>query len=100
MERRADNPAEPAPGDAFDTPERLLAQPARLLRLALELALCGDASTIAELVVRHVADVAGGGPVAAYLLDPEGTPGLADGRGFFPPEPLGPPRVVRRALEE
>src|SRR5919202_4631323 len=103
MESRADRraaPAEPASHDAPEAPERLLAQSGRLLRLARELALCADASTIAELVVRHVAELADGGPVAAYLLDPDGAPEQAIARGFFAREPLGPPRVLRRALEE
>ena len=100
MSGRADTSATPATGGASEAPERSLAQSGRLLRLARELALCADASTIAELVVRHVAGIAGGGPVAAYLLERDGAPGQAIARGFFAREPSGPPRVVRRALEE
>src|SRR5919202_946722 len=103
MDGRADiteTPARPAREDADGAHERLPAQSGRLLRLARELALCADASTVAELVVRHLAEIAGGGPGAAYLLDPDGLPEQALAQGFFAREPLGPPRVVRRALEE
>jgi diguanylate cyclase (GGDEF)-like protein/putative nucleotidyltransferase with HDIG domain len=71
-----------------------------MLRLARELALSADASTIARLVARQVGELAGGGLSAVYLLDPEGVPVHAAAFGLRARPPLAPPRVVVRALAE
>ena len=88
------------PAGAPEPSERLLAQSTRVLRLARELALSADDSTIADLVARHVGEISGGGPAAVYLLGPGGAPVQAAAVGFFAREPLGPPRVVERAVRE
>jgi hypothetical protein len=96
MESRSDEPPPQAP----EPSERLLTQSTRVLRLARELALSADASTIARLVTRHVGELSGGGPTAVYLLDSEGIPVHAAAAGLYARQPLGPPRVVARALAE
>src|SRR5881227_2368071 len=96
MESRKDDPSAVTP----EASERLLSQSTRVLRLARELALSADASTIARLVARHVGELAGGGPTADYLLDPKGIPVHAAAAGLYRRLPLGPPRVVARALAE
>src|SRR5205823_10316338 len=70
MESRKDDPSAVMP----EASERLLTQSTRVLRLARELALSADASTIARLVARHVGELSGGGPTAVYLLDSDGIP--------------------------
>src|SRR5207302_7744341 len=89
-----------SPAAAPDPSERLLAQSTRVLRLARELALSADASTIAQLVVRHVGEISGGGPAAVYLLGAGGAATQTAAVGFFARQPLGPPRVVARGLDE
>jgi diguanylate cyclase (GGDEF)-like protein/putative nucleotidyltransferase with HDIG domain len=96
MESRRDAPPAAAP----EASERLLTQSTRVLRLARELALSADSSTIARLVARHVGELSGGGPTAVYLLDPEAMPVHAAAAGFYARQPLRPPRVVVRALAE
>jgi diguanylate cyclase (GGDEF)-like protein/putative nucleotidyltransferase with HDIG domain len=96
MESRKDEPPAVTP----EASERLLTQSTRVLRLARELALSADASTIARLVARHVGELSGGGPTAVYLLDPDGSPVQAAAAGFHARQPLGPPQVVVRALAE
>ena len=66
--RRNEPPAVP------EASERLLTQSTRALRLARELALSADSSTIAQLLARHVGEIAGGGPTAVYLLGPGRAP--------------------------
>jgi diguanylate cyclase (GGDEF)-like protein/putative nucleotidyltransferase with HDIG domain len=88
------------PAAVPEASERLLTQSTRMLRLARELSLSADASTIAGLVARHVGELAGGGPSAVYLLDPEGIPVHAAAVGLHTRQPLGPPQVVVRALAE
>src|SRR5438105_3413138 len=89
-----------SPAAAPEASERLLAQSTRVLRLARELALSADASTIAQLVVRHVGEISGGGPAAVYLLGAGGAAMQTAAVGFFARQPLGPPRVVARGLDE
>src|SRR5207248_11343348 len=96
MESRKDDPSAVMP----EASERLLTQSTRVLRLARELALSADASTIARLVARHVGELSGGGPTAVCLLDPDGIPVHAAAAGFAARQPLGPPRLVVRALAE
>ena len=96
MESRKDDPSAVTP----EASERLLTQSTRVLRLARELALSADASTIARLVARHVGELSGGGPTAVYLLDSDGIPVHAAAAGFAAPQPLGPPRLVVWALAE
>ena len=96
MESRRDQ----SPAAAPEASERLLAQSTRVLRLARELALSADASTIAQLVVRHVGEISGGGPAAVYLLGAGGSTVQTAAVGFFARQPLGPPRVVARGLDE
>src|SRR5919198_6089354 len=95
MESRRDEP--PAVPEAS---ERLLTQSTRVLRLARELALSADSSTIARLVARHVGELSGGGPTAVYLLDAEGAAVHAAAAGFNTRQPLGPPGLVVRTLAE
>jgi diguanylate cyclase (GGDEF)-like protein len=78
--------------------ERLLTQSTRVLRLARELALSADSSTIAQLLVRHFGDISGGGPSAVFLLGAGRAPVQAAAVGFSSRQPLGPPRVVTRCL--
>src|SRR5438105_13281340 len=89
-----------SPAAAPEASERRLAQSTRVLRLARELALSADASTIAQLVVRHVGEISGGGPAAVYLLGAGGSTVQTAAVGFFARQPLGPPRVVARGLDE
>src|SRR5919198_217567 len=95
MESRRDEP--PAVPEAS---ERLLTQSTRALRLARELALSADSSTIAQLLARHVGEISGGGPTAVYLLGPGGAPVEVAAAGFLGRQPLGLPRVVARCFEE
>src|SRR2546423_5033154 len=95
MESRREEPP-PVPGAS----ERLLTQSTRALRLARELALSADSSTIAQLLARHVGEIAGGGPTAVYLLGAGRAPLQAAASGFLARQPLGPPRVVERCFEE
>ena len=95
MESRRDEP--PAVPEAS---ERLLTQSTRALRLARELALSADSSTIAQLLARHVGEIAGGGPTAVYLLGAGRAPLQAAASGFLASQPLGSPRVVVRCFEE
>src|SRR2546423_4446346 len=92
--RREEPPAVP------EASERLLTQSTRALRLARELALSADSSTIAQLLARHVGEISGGGPTAVYLLGPGRAPLQAAAVGFLARQPLGPPRVVARCFEE
>jgi diguanylate cyclase (GGDEF)-like protein len=92
--RREEPPAVP------EASERLLTQSTRALRLARELALSADSSTIAQLLARHVGEIAGGGPTAVYLLGAGRAPLQAAASGFLARQPLGPPRVVTRCFEE
>jgi diguanylate cyclase (GGDEF)-like protein/putative nucleotidyltransferase with HDIG domain len=92
--RREEPPAVP------EASERLLTQSTRALRLARELALSADSSTIAQLLARHVGEIAGGGPAAVYLLGAGRAPLQAAASGFLARQPLGPPRVVARCFEE
>ena len=87
MESRSHEPPPQAP----ERSERLLTQSTRVLRLARELALSADASTIARLVTRRVGELSGGGPTAVYLLDPEGVPVHAAAAGLHARQPLWPP---------
>src|SRR5256714_7534530 len=80
--------------------ERLLTQSTRALRLARELALSADSSTITQLLARHVGEIAGSGPTAVYLLGAGRAPLQAAPSGFLPRQPPGPPRVVARRLHE
>jgi diguanylate cyclase (GGDEF)-like protein len=95
MESRRDEP--PAVPEAS---ERLLTQSTRALRLARELALSADSSTIAQLLARHVGEISGGGPTAVYLLGPGRAPVQEAAAGFLARRPLGPPRVVARCFDE
>src|SRR5438067_11810952 len=96
MESRKDDPSAVMP----EASERLLSQSTRVLRLARELALSADASTIARLVARHVGELSGGGPTSVYLLDPEGIPVPAAAAGLDPRQTLAAPQLVARALAE
>src|ERR671931_1218661 len=95
MESRRDEP--PVVPEAS---ERLLTQSTRALRLARELALSADSSTIAQLLARHVGEIAGGGPTAVYLLGAGRAPLQAAVAGFLARQPPGPPRVVPRCFAE
>src|SRR2546423_2006210 len=95
MESRREEPP-PVP----EASERLLTQSTRALRLARKLALSADSSTIAQLLARHVGEIAGGGPTAVYLLDGGRAPLQAAASGFLARQPLGPPRVVARCFGE
>jgi len=95
MESRRDEPTA-----VPEASERLLTQSTRALRLARELALSADSSTIAQLLARHVGEIAGGGPTAVYLLGGGRTPLQAAASGFIARQPLGPPRAVERCFEE
>jgi diguanylate cyclase (GGDEF)-like protein/putative nucleotidyltransferase with HDIG domain len=92
--RREEPPAVP------EASERLLTQSTRALRLARELALSADSSTIAQLLARQVGEISGGGPTAVYLLGAGRAPLQAAASGFLVRQPLGPPRVVVRCFEE
>ena len=92
--RREDPPAVP------EASERLLTQSTRALRLARELALSADSSTIAQLLARHVGEISGGGPTAVYLVGSGRAPLQAAAVGFLVRQPLGLPRVVARCFEE
>src|SRR2546423_496822 len=94
MESRREEPP-PVP----EASERLLTQSTRALRLARELALSADSSTIAQLLARHVGEIAGGGPTAVYLLGAGRAPLQAAASGFLARQPPGPPRVVERCFE-
>src|SRR5919198_426907 len=85
MESRRDEP--PAVPEAS---ERLLTQSTRALRLARELALSADSSTIAQLLARHVGEISGGGPTAVYLLGPGRAPVQEAAAGFLAPRPPRP----------
>ena len=80
--------------------ERLLTQSTRALRLARELALSADSSTIAQLLARHVGEISGGGPTAVYLLGPGRAPVQAAATGFLARQPVGLPDVVARCFAE
>ena len=92
--RREEPPAVP------EASERLLTQSTRALRLARELALSADSSTIAQLLARHVGEISGGGPTAVYLVGSGRAPLQAAAVGFLVRQPLGLPRVVARCFEE
>src|SRR5919201_1405710 len=87
------------PSASAEPSERLLTQSTRVLRLARELALSADSSTIAQLLARHVGEISGGA-TAVYLLGPGRTAVEAAAAGFLARQPLGPPRVVARCFEE
>src|ERR687887_672094 len=88
-----------SPSTSAEPSERLLTQSTRVLRLARELALSADSSTIAQLLARHVGEISGGA-TAVYLLGPGRTAVEAAAAGFLARQPLGPPRVVARCFEE
>jgi diguanylate cyclase (GGDEF)-like protein/putative nucleotidyltransferase with HDIG domain len=92
--RREEPPAVP------EASERLLTQSTRALRLARELALSADSSTIAQLLARHVGEIAGGGPAAVYLLGAGRAPLQAAASGFLARQALGTPRLVARCFVE
>src|SRR2546423_7997741 len=88
--RREEPPAFP------EASERLLTQSTRALRLARELALSADSSTIAQLLARHVGEIAGGGPTAVYLLGAGRPPLRAAVAGLLARQPAAPHRVAAR----
>src|SRR5919198_5804726 len=87
-----------SPSTSAEPSERLLTQSTRVLRLARELALSADSSTIAQLLARHVGEISGGGPSAVFLVGTGRAPVQAAAVGFSARQPLGPPRVVARCL--
>jgi diguanylate cyclase (GGDEF)-like protein len=69
-----------------------------VLRLARELALSADSSTIAQLLARHVGEISGGAPAVVFLLGSGRAPLPAASVGFTARQPLGLPHVVARCL--
>src|SRR5919198_5671394 len=89
-----------SPSTSAEPSERLLTQSTRVLRLARELALSADSSTIAQLLARHVGEISGGGPAAVYLVGSGRAPLQAAAAGFLARQQVGLPDVVARCFEE